>query len=135
MNRREMMALLGSAAAWPVVARAQAIPVIGVLHATSLTYYEQFDSSVRQGLGDSGLTEGRNFAIEYRWAEGQNDRLPALAADLVRQRVAITRHHRSDHAAWPRRRNNRIAAPFVAVRESLHGPGRVKTPSSAMILQ
>jgi putative ABC transport system substrate-binding protein len=92
MRRREFITLLGGAAAvWPLAARAQqpGLPVIGVLHATSLTYYEQFDSSVRQGLGDSGLTEGRNFAIEYRWAEGQNNRLPALAADLVRQRVAI----------------------------------------------
>jgi putative tryptophan/tyrosine transport system substrate-binding protein len=91
MNRRKLITLLGGVAGWPLAAQAQQqpLPVIGVLHATSQTYYEQFDSSVRQGLGEFGLTEGRNFAIEYRWAEGQNDRLPALAADLVRQRVAI----------------------------------------------
>jgi putative ABC transport system substrate-binding protein len=86
-----MMLLGGAAAGWPLAARAQqpALPVIGVLHATSLTYFEQFEASVRQGLGESRLTEGRDFAIEYRWAEGQNDRLPALAADLVRRRVAV----------------------------------------------
>jgi putative ABC transport system substrate-binding protein len=91
MKRREFLTLLGGVAGSPLAAQAQQppLPVIGVLHATSLTYYEQFDSSVRQGLGEFGLTEGRNFAIAYRWAEGQNDRLPALAADLVRQRVAI----------------------------------------------
>jgi putative ABC transport system substrate-binding protein len=86
-----MILLGGAAAGWPLAARAQqpALPVIGVLHATSLTYFEQFEASVRQGLGESRLIEGRDFAIEYRWAEGQNDRLPALAADLVRRRVAV----------------------------------------------
>jgi len=75
----------------PVVARAQqpARPVVGLLHATSFTYFEPLSASVRRGLGESGLTEGRNVTIEYRWAEGQNGRLPALAADLVGRSVDV----------------------------------------------
>jgi putative tryptophan/tyrosine transport system substrate-binding protein len=91
MKRRAFIAGLGSAAAWPVVARAQQprSPVIGLLHATSSYYFAQFAEAVRQGMRESGVIDGRDANIEYRWAEGQNDRLPALAADLVRERVAV----------------------------------------------
>jgi putative ABC transport system substrate-binding protein len=91
MKRREFIAGLGGAAAWPLVARAQqpGLPVIGLLHATSSYYFAQFAEAVRQGMRESGVIEGRDATIEYRWAEGQNDRLPALAADLVRKRVAV----------------------------------------------
>jgi putative ABC transport system substrate-binding protein len=92
MRRRELVAGLGAATvAWPLAARAQqrALPVVGLLHATSSNYFAQFAEAVRQGMRESGVIEGQDATIEYRWAEGQNDRLPALAADLVRKRVAV----------------------------------------------
>ena len=92
MRRREFMAGLGSAAAWPAVARAQqpAIPVIGFLHnATLEAISPELIAAFRAGLAELGYVEGQNVVIAYRWAEGRNDRLPALAADLVRRRVAI----------------------------------------------
>jgi putative ABC transport system substrate-binding protein len=87
-RRREFIAGLGVAAAWPVVSRArqQAVPVIGVLDAISSVGRTR---AFRQGLDEGGYVEGRNVAIEYRSAEGQYERLPVLAADLVRRRVTV----------------------------------------------
>jgi putative ABC transport system substrate-binding protein len=90
MIRREFITLLGGAAAWPMAARGQATPVVGVLHSGSAATFAPFMAAFRRGLQEMGFAEGQNVTIEYRWAENHYDRLPQMAADLVhRQPAAI----------------------------------------------
>ncbi len=91
MRRRQFIGLLGGAAvAWPLATPAQQppMPVVGFLRSTPAAGFEYLVNALRQGLNDAGFVEGRNVAVEYRWAENQPDRLPGLAADLVRRPVA-----------------------------------------------
>jgi ABC-type uncharacterized transport system substrate-binding protein len=90
MRRREFITLLGGAAAWPLAAQAQQpVPIIGFLHSQSPDGFTEPLREFRQGLKDTGYVEGENVAIEYRWADSQTERLPALAAELVRRRVSV----------------------------------------------
>src|SRR5262249_29017242 len=91
IERRKFLATLCGAAAWPLAARAQqgAMPVVGVLSAEWPNLFSDRLRAFHDGLRETGYVEGRNLAIEYRWAEGRNDRLPALAAELVRRQVTV----------------------------------------------
>ena len=91
MRRREFLGVIGGAAmAWPAAARAQStIPVIGFLHSASASTFAEHIPAFRKGLSEAGYVDGQNVTVEYRWAEGHNETLPALAADLIRRRVAV----------------------------------------------
>ena len=91
MRRREFMTLISGAAAWPLTARAQqsATPVVGYLDSGSPEGRRAFVAAFHRGLAETGYVEGRNVAIEDRWADNQIDRLPAMASDLVRERIAV----------------------------------------------
>jgi putative tryptophan/tyrosine transport system substrate-binding protein len=91
MRRRDLIRLVGGAVVWPLAARAQqaATPVVGFINAASAHNYTRQLTAFLKGLAETGYVEGHNVAIEYRWAEDQDDRLPAMAADLVHRQVAV----------------------------------------------
>src|SRR5215216_6203369 len=91
MRRRQFITLIGSAALWPCAGRAQqpAIPVVGFIHPASAHTLGDRLRAFRDGLKETGFVEGQNVTIDYRWADGQMDRLPAMAAELVRRGVAV----------------------------------------------
>jgi putative ABC transport system substrate-binding protein len=91
MNRREFITLLGGTAGWPLAAKAQqpSLPIVGFLSSLSAAALTGPVAASRHGLGSVGYEEGKNVAIEFKWAEGHYDLLPALAAELVKQRAAV----------------------------------------------
>src|SRR5262245_44122172 len=95
IRRREFITLLGGATAWPLAASAQqpAMPTVGFLRVTSAMASRHLVAAFQQGWRQTGFIEGQNVGIEYRWGEGQEERLPELAADLVRRRVAVIVGH------------------------------------------
>jgi len=91
MKRRTFISLLGGAAAWPLTARAQrpSIPVVGFLRSTTAAGAAHLVAAFRQGLNEAGFVEGQNVVVEYRFADDQEDRIPGMAAELVRRQVAV----------------------------------------------
>ena len=137
VRRREFITLLGGvAAAWPLAARAQqpAVPVIGFLGSSSAQVTVKSLEAFHKGLSETGHVEGRNVAIEFRWAEGQNDRLPAQSADLVRRQVDVIVATGGAPRLPPRLRPQKfqLSSPAAETRSHLVwspvSTGRVATP-------
>jgi putative ABC transport system substrate-binding protein len=114
VRRREFITLLGGTAAWPITARAQqALPVIGYLNSESLETARPYFEAFHRGLAETGYVEGRTVAVEYRWAGGQNDLVPALAADLVSRRVTVIATNNTPTSLAARAATQRIPTVFL----------------------
>src|SRR5262245_37098285 len=130
IGRRELLvALGGAAAAWPLAALAQqpAMPVVGYLSAHLPGPSAPLTGAFRQGLKESGYVDGENMTIIYRWAEGQWDRLPALATELLHQRVAVTQHLEIVRRSRPRRQPRRSPSSSAS---AMTRSGLVLSPAS-----
>jgi putative ABC transport system substrate-binding protein len=133
MKRRTFIVAAGAIAAWPFASHAQqAMPVIGFIHSASPSYFAQFESSVRDGLKEAGFVEHKNVGIEYRWAEGHYDRLPALVGDLIAHHVdAIFAGGGTDPAKAAKAATSTIPIVFISAADpvktglvaSLNHPG------------
>jgi hypothetical protein len=138
MNRRAFIAGLGGAAAWPLAARAQqpTVPVIGYLSSASPIAFAPMVAALVRGLAEIGYIDGRNVTIEYRWADGQYDRLPALAVDFVRRQVAVIVATGAATLHWPPRGPQRrfqscsLAASIQSV--SVLSPAWVDRPETQL---
>jgi putative ABC transport system substrate-binding protein len=124
-RRKFLATLLGGAATWPLAARAQpAMPVVGWLNASSPDGYRPMVTAFRQGLQESGYVEGQNVAIEYRWAEGRIDRLPAMAAEFVQRQVTVIAATSAPAALAAIRRRGSLAAAARAQQRRTSPRGR-----------